>query len=237
MDNPGYVSLTRQSGLMQEMQIVANNIANAGTTGFRREGSAFSEFVAKVGADRPTLSMGRHAVRFPDLDQGALKETGGAFDLAIQGDGFFGVMAPDGVKLTRAGAFTLRPDGELVTSDGYPVLDAGEAPIFIPPDASDLQISADGTISADNSVVGQFGLFRPVDGMALTRSESTTFATEQFEPVEQVQVVQGFVELSNVNPVREITRIIEVQRAYELGQKLMDQEHERIRSVMQTLTR
>lgn len=126
MDSPGYVALGRQSGLMREMQIVANNIANLATTGFRREGLIFAEHVSRTETG-PSLSMAHGTARLVDLSQAGLMQTGGTFDLAIQGDGFFLIDTPDGQRLTRAGAFTPSVDGELVTPDGYRLLDAGGA--------------------------------------------------------------------------------------------------------------
>jgi flagellar basal-body rod protein FlgF len=237
MDNPGYVALTRQSGLLQEMQLVANNIANANTTGYRREASGFSEYVSQAGGDQASLSMARHNMRNPDLAQGALSNTGGRYDVAIEGDGFFAVQGPNGIQLTRAGAFSVNSSSELTTSDGRTVLDSGEAPVFVPADATDFQISADGTISADGQAIGHIGVFLPIGDRPLIRTSHASFTSNEIEPVGDAQMVQGFVEMSNVNPVYEITRMIEVQRAYELGQKLLDQEDERIRNVVQTLTK
>ena len=128
MDAALYTTLNRQSGLMREMGVVANNIANASTNGFRREGVVFSEFVAALDED-PSLSMAHASGRHVDLSQATLAMTGGAFDFAIQGEGFFLIETPQGERLTRAGSFTPSPEGELVTADGYRLLDAGGAPI------------------------------------------------------------------------------------------------------------
>lgn len=237
MDNAGYVALTRQSGLLMEMQSVANNIANASTTGFRREGTSFTEFVASTGIGQDSLSMARLNAHYMDLSQGPLHETGGRLDIAIDGVGYFLVNGADGQEITRAGSFVVSPNGELVTPDGRAVLDAGEAPVFIPTDASDINIATDGTIATDGQVVGQIGLFQPVDPLTVSRTSGTSFSVAGVVPVEEARMVQGFLETSNVNPVQELTRMIEVQRSYEMGQKLLDQEHERIRNVMQTITK
>ena len=125
MDNAVYTALTRQSGLMAEMQAVANNIANASTTGYRREGVVFAEFVAALAPDDPSLSMATAQVRDTRMDQAPVTFTGGSFDLAIEGDGFFMVEGPEGPLLTRAGNFTPSPTGDMVTPDGYRLLDAG----------------------------------------------------------------------------------------------------------------
>lgn len=236
MDAAGYATLNRQSGLMREMAVVANNIANASTTGFRREGVVFSEFVAALDQD-PSLSMAHASGRHVDLSQATVTQTGGAYDFAIQGDGFFLIETPEGERLTRAGSFTPNAEGELVTPDGYRLLDAGGAPIFIPPDAAGVAMASDGTLSAGGQPIAQIGLWRPVDPLTLRHQSGTLFAGGEVEPAEGSTVLQGMLEDSNVQPVSEIARMIEVQRAYELGQKFLDAEDERVRGVIQTLGR
>jgi flagellar basal-body rod protein FlgF len=238
MDNAIYTGLNRQSGLMREMQAVANNIANLSTTGFRREGVVFAEHVAALDGGEPSLSMATAEGRMIDLSQGVLQKTGGRFDLAIEGEGFFMIATPDGNQLTRTGAFTRSPDGELVTAEGFRVLDTGGGPIAVPPEAGSVVVAQDGTVSADGQPVAQVGLFLPEDAADLIHQGGTRFATTRPpQPLEDGVIFQGFVEGSNVNPVAEITRMIAVQRAYEMGQGFLDAEDGRIRSVTQTLGR
>lgn len=236
MDAAGYATLGRQSGLMREMGVVANNIANSSTTGFRREGVVFSEYVAALDQD-PSLSMAHASGRHVDLSQSTLSQSGGQFDFAIQGDGFFLVETPQGQRLTRAGSFTPSAEGELVTPDGYRLLDAGGAPIFVPPDARGIAMSADGTLSANGQPIAQIGLWQPSDPLALKHQSGTLFEGGALEPAESATVLQGMLEDSNVEPVSEIARMIEVQRSYELGQKFLDAEDERVRGVIQALGR
>lgn len=237
MDNIGYTSLTRQSGLMREMQTVANNIANASTTGFRREGVVFSEYIQALAPGDPSLSMATANARALDLQQGALVQTGGAFDFAIEGAGFFLLDGPDGQFLTRAGSFAPSAEGELSTPDGYRLLDGGGAPVFVPPDAQAVSVAADGTLSIDGRAVAQIGLYAPIDQTDLLHRDGVRFeAPGGMEPVlESVAILQGFVEGSNVDPISEVARMIEVQRSYELGQKFLEKEDERIRSVLKTI--
>ena len=236
MDAAGYATLNRQSGLMREMGIVANNIANSSTTGFRREGVVFSEYVSALDQD-PSLSMAYANGRHVDLSQSTLSQTGGQFDFAIQGGGFFLIDTPQGQRLTRAGSFTPNDAGELVTADGYSVLDAGGAPIFIPPDAKGVGLAADGTLSTNGQPIAQVGLWQPSDPLTLKHQAGTMFAADAVEPAEGATILQGQLEDSNVEPVSEIARMIEVQRAYELGQKFLDAEDERVRGVIQALGR
>lgn len=238
MDNAGYTSLTRQSGLMREMQVIANNIANAATTGFRKEGVIFSEYVADLDGDAPSLSMAAGNVRMSSDLQGGIERTGGTFDLAIEGPGFFLVETPDGEALTRAGAFIASAEGELVTPDGHRLLDSGGAPVFVPAEAASISIAADGTLSADNQPLSQIGLYAPERPEDVRRREGVVFALENPPvPVEESAILQGYIEKSNVSPVAEVSRMIAVQRAYELGQSFLEKEDERIRSVLTTLGR
>lgn len=235
MDAAGYTTLSRQSGLMREMQVVANNIANISTSGFRREGTVFAEHVYRMD-EGPSFSMPHATGRAVDLSQAGLSMTGGAFDFAIQGEGFFLIETPQGNRLTRAGSFTPNEAGELVTPDGNRLLDAGGAPIFVPP-GSAVSMAEDGTLSAGGTPLAQVGLWRPADPLSLRHQSGTLFEAGELEPVEDGQVFQGFLEESNVNPVSEIARMIEVQRAYELGQKFLDAEDSRARGVIETLGR
>ena len=237
MESAGYTTLTRQTGLLNELQVLANNIANASTTGYRQEGLIFSEYVVRAG-DGPSLSMTRASAHNISMDQGALTQTGGRLDFAIEGEGFFVVDTAAGERLTRAGNFTTSAAGDLVTLDGHRVLDSGGAPIFIPPDAGELGVSADGTISAGGRLLGQIGLVLPAVPYDLSREGGTLFRTDGgLEPVAQGRIVQGFVENANVDPVLQVARMIEVQRAYELGQSFLDAENDRVREALNALTR
>ncbi len=232
----GLPALSRQSGLMREMQIIANNIANAATPGYRQEGLVFSEFVRRADPGLPSMSMGAARVRETSLAQGALTPTGGHFDLAIEGRGFFMVETPEGPRLTRAGNFSPNAEGDLVNPDGYRVMDAGGAPIFIPPDAGPVRISADGTIAAQGGVLGQIGVFEPETPSQLTRQDGVLFRTAgDPAPVESPRVLQGFLEKSNVDAIQQMARMIEVQRAYELGQSFLDAEDRRIRKAVDSM--
>lgn len=238
MDSAGYTTLTRMVGLNRELQAIANNIANVSTTGFRKEGLLFSEHISALGKDEDSLSMANANVRLTNNAQGPLTPTGGTYDLAIEGDGFFLIDTPDGQALTRNGAFTTNHQGELTTHDGYQLLDNGGAAIFIPPDAKTVAVAADGTLSADGVPLSQIGLYMPEDPTSMTRNNGVRFYTDGgIVPQEEAVILQGYVENSNVNAITEVARMIEVQHAYTLGQKFSEQEDERIKSVISTLGR
>lgn len=236
MDTAGYVALTRQSGLLREMSIVANNVANMSTTGFKAENLVFSEYVTGGGPESETVSMATARARHITTTQGTLEQTGGTFDLAIDGDGYFVVQTETGEELTRAGHFTPDRTGQLVTGDGYPVLDAGGTPVLLPPGDAPVFVALDGTISQNGNAIAQLGIVRPNEPLGLQRVGNTRFtAKDGWEPIDTPTIRQGFLEGSNVNGIAQVSRLIEVQRAYELGRSFMEKENDRIRSVIDTL--
>lgn len=234
MSNAVYAALTRQSGLMQEMQVVANNLANSSTTGYKSDRAIFAEFLAGSGAASEKLSMGGVAAHNFDLEQGDIKFTGGRFDLAIQGEGFFMVDTPAGMRLTRAGHFQLSAESRLIDGQGNPVLNPAGGAILIPEDAEQVSIAGDGSISVDGELFGQVGVVRP--GGQMTRDGNASFVSEDgFEPIEEPRLLQGALEQSNVSPVLEVARMIEVQRAYEAGQAMLEKEDQRLSKFITTL--
>lgn len=234
MSNAIYAALARQSGLMTEMQVVANNLANSSTTGYKSDRAIFAEFIAGTRNNLADLSMGTLAGHEFDLEQGGLRFTNGKFDVAIQGEGYFLIETPQGQRLTRAGHFQLNAQSELITSAGYRVLNAGGGTIQIPEEATNVSIAGDGTISFDGQIIDQLGVVQ-TEGQ-LSREGNSMFAAEDgFQQVEEPRVVQGALEQSNVSPVLEIARMIEVQRAYEAGQALIEREDDRIAKFISTL--
>lgn len=237
MNNAGYVVLSRQSSLMKELTSIANNIANSDTTGFRREGFLFSEYVRALEGPSESISQTNIGGRFFDARTGGLAQTGAPFDVAIDGEGYFAVQTPHGERLTRAGSFVLSNAGELTTPDGHALLSESGGPIAIPAEAGKVTIAPDGSIAVDGAPLGKIGVFT-VPATALSREGANLFkATQEMQPVEAPRVVQGFIEDSNVDPVVEIARLIEVQRAYELGQQLLKDEDERITKTIDSFGR
>lgn len=237
MDNAGYVTLSRQSGLLMELDVIANNIANMGTDGFRREGMLFSEYVDALPVAGGSLTIATPGARYTDALQGDLAKTDAPLDLAIEGQGYFMVESADGVNLTRAGSFVTNAAGELTTWRGQRVLDEGQAPIFIAPTARDVSIATDGTVSVDGEPQARIGVVS-VEGDRTRRAGDNLFTPEgALAPANDYRVAQGFIEKSNVNPVVEIARLLEVHRAYEIGQTILDNEDQRIRDTVEAIGR
>lgn len=236
MDNTIYTNLTRLEGLKSELQVIANNVANVSTPGFKKEGIIFSEHVASLENSNTSLSMAMAEGQRSDFTQGALTQTGAPLDFAVDGEGFFLIEYGDDQALSRAGNFKRNMNGEVVTASGYRLLDAGGAPVFMPPDAQQIKLSSDGTLSADDRPIAAIGLFVPEEGDAPQRVADTLFTLENAPvPVENPVILQGFQEDSNVDAVLEVARMIEVHRAYERGTSLNQSEDERIRTVIRTL--
>ena len=235
MDNIGYVGLSRQSGLMREMNAIANNIANVSTTGYRREGMVFSEYVKATGTNDPSLSIATMGHRFVDLSAGEIKTTESPLDFAIDGEGFFLVESPDGPRLTRAGAFTLNAEGEIITQDGRRVLDEGGGALIVPPGTSAIAAAPDGSLSADGQPVGRLGVVTADPAFLVREGDNVFHAQQGYEPVDNPKVRQNAVESSNVDAVLEIANLIEVQRTYEMSQRFLQKDDERIRQTVREL--
>lgn len=239
MDNAAYTTLSRQTGLKRSLQAVAHNIANISTTGYRREDVIFAEHVRALGRSGDALALTHATVRHASQAQGPLEQTGGSFDFAIDGEGFFTVETPQGLRLTRAGSFMPDAAGDLVSPLGHRLLDEAGAPVFVPPDAREVALAGDGTLSADGVPLARLGAAIPAGPLPPRREAGVLFdpGADGVAPLPEPRLRQGFLEGSNVEPVAEIARMIEVQRSYELGQNLLDREDERIRNVIQTLGR
>ena len=237
MDNPGYIGLTRMKGLADELRVVANNIANLSTTGYRAERLVFAEVLQAANVDGGALAMAAPRAHVTDEAPGGFRATGGPLDLAIEGEGFFQVQTPNGPRLTRNGVFSLSPEGDVINLQGHQLLDNGGAPLNIPGEAADIAIGVDGTVAVDGVDIARVGVFT-TDAEELLREDGVLFRSDGvINEAPEARVLQGFIEQSNVDPVREMARMIEVQRAYELGQSFLDQEDRRLTDAIQTIGR
>lgn len=228
MENAAYVGLSRQMTLRRELDIVANNIANADTNGFKVEQLLVGEEVGERARNafvRPGVSFVLDNGVGRDFSQGSLAQTGRPLDFGIEGEGaFFTVQDGAGLAYTRDGAFTLDPTGRLTTKQGAAVMgDGGE--IILDPTRGEISVGADGTITQDEEVVGRLSVVRfdtlgalEKSGDGLYRNASNAVSTEATD----ASVRQGMLEGSNVNPILEITNLIEIQRAYESVSRMIE---------------
>jgi flagellar basal-body rod protein FlgF len=242
MDNTLYVSLSRQMTLRREMDVIANNIANSDTTGFKVE----SLMVRTEALAPATMTDGPNPVKFVlddgvarDFSQGAMRQTSAPFDLAIEGKGFFKVETPAGERFTRDGRFTLSATGGLTTQAGDAV--QGEAgPINVDMTKGPVAIAADGTVSQAGEKIGKVGVFAFDDRSVLAKDQDNLLKNvSNAQPVADTasRVHQGMLEGSNVNPILQITRMIEVSRAYAGAVKAMENTADLSRRAVERLGR
>ena len=216
MQHSLYVSLSAQIALQRRLDTLADNVANASTIGFRATEIRFQDVVSGTG--QRSVSFASSGDTYLSPTRGGLTETGNPYDFAIQGDAWFAIETPAGTVMTRDGRFSMNENGELVSIEGYPVLDAGGAPIQLDPRAGAPQAGADGSLRQDGQLVAAIGLYQFDPGENFVRYGNSGIVPEREpEPVADridVGVAQGFIEESNVNPVLEMTRLIQIQRAF-----------------------
>jgi flagellar basal-body rod protein FlgF len=238
MENSLYVGLSGQVALEAKMAVVANNVANLSTPGYRGQNAVFKEFISDQRRMKEDVSLVYDFGQYQMSDPGPIKVTGNALDVALVGPGFLGVQTPEGIQYTRAGDFSMNQIGELVTSRGYKVAGSGGGTITVPPDAKYVLIDQKGNLSTDQGQLGalmvaEFKNYQKLDpqGNGLYKTD------EQATPAAETKVLQGKLEGSNVSPVVEMTRMIDVSREYQAVQNMMQNEHERMRTAIQRMMR
>jgi flagellar basal-body rod protein FlgF len=240
MDNTLLVSLSHQLAAYRAMDVIANNVANVSTPAFKREEMKFEEYISnmrpaegEVGVRPISFVVDRGIVR--DLGEGRIEQTGAPFDFAIKGKGYFVVQTPAGERYTRDGHFTLNPDGNLTTLDGNPVLGDG-GPVTIAPEDGDITVGSDGTITGKQGQLGKLRLSDFADERALRKEGANLYASNQPAlTAENASIEQGVIEASNVNPVAEITQMIEVSRAYQMSTTLTQSHQSMLQQAVQKL--
>lgn len=246
MENSIYLALSRQVALRTNMDMVANNIANMNTPGYRSQHLMFDEYLSdprgqtvdKAADDE--LSFVYNRGQYANTQPGTQSFTGNPLDMALAGPGSFGVQAPNGeVMYTRAGQFQIDASGILTDPSGNPVADQGGGQIIIPPESKDISIDEFGNVSNQDGALGSLmvvefenqqmlephgnNMYRAPDGVAGT-------------PAENTRVKQGQLESSNVQPILEITEMMETLRSYQSTQQILSTENDRLRSAIQKLT-
>ncbi len=241
MENALLIGMTRQMALRREMSIIANNLANINTNGFKAEQPIFEQYLSRTASeDSPndTISFVQDFGMHRDLGEGRMEVTDNPLDVAISGEGYFKIDAPEGTRYTRNGVFELDAQGRLVTGDGYPVLSAAGTGFTFGPEDGQILISGDGTISTDQGPQGRISLVTFEEERKLQKAGGTLLKTEEPEiPVENVSVLQGAVESSNVQPILEMTHMISVMQAYQSANKIVEKSDELQRQAISTLAK
>ena len=217
MQNGLYVAVSAQVALERRLETIADNIANMNTVGFRASGVSFAAEMAKAGS--ASLNFVSPGTEFLSRRAGELIKTDNPLDFAVQGEGWFGIQTPTGTAYTRDGRARLDDSGMLRTLNGDALLDAGGAPIVLDGAAGPPTVSSDGMITQKGRQVGAIGLFAIDPGASLKRAENSGVVPDKpATPILDFTrdgVVQGAIENANVDPVREMTRLIEVTRSFD----------------------
>lgn len=232
-----YVAASAQVAINRRLEAIANNVANMNTAGYRAAGVKFEATMAKVGNDSVAYSSpGQYYIL---REAGPINYTGNALDVAVDGNGWLALQSPAGTVYTRDGRMHMTDLGELQSVNGYPVLDPGGAPIILDPSAGPVAIGENGAVSQGGKQVGGLGIFLIPPDANLTRYDNSAVIPDKpVDPVEDYttnSIRQGYVEGSNVNPIIEMTKLIEVSRAFDQAATAIDQSDQMSQEAIQTL--
>jgi flagellar basal-body rod protein FlgF len=241
MDITNSLAASRLVAQQRALEVTANNIANANTPGYRTERVQFSDWIddksstaAAPGGRGVTYTQDRATYR--ESQAGTLSHTANPFDLAVTGDGYFTINTRNGPRLTRDGRFGPMPDGTLADSSGNAVLDTTGKPIQIPTTDTQFTVAGDGTVSSETGQIGKIGVVRPADPMQMQAEGATNFVSgSATTPVTAPGIVQGAFEGSNVQPVLEVTRMMDTERQFQFVTQLIQAEGDRQQQTIEKL--
>ena len=244
MENTMFIALSRQMSLRREMTVVANNIANMNTNGFKGEKVMFVEHLVRSKGSGSVLGDKLNYVRdiatMRDTSRGHIEQTSNPLDVALAGDGYFAIGDPIGEKYTRNGRFQLDATGQLVTQHGDPVLSNSDQPFFFGPTDTKITIAGDGTVASENGSLGRLKIVNFKNELDLKQAGNSAFrpGPDNFpEEIEYPELIQGALETSNVEPIIELTKMIEVHRAYNGAKTFIDKEDERQKTMIREMTK
>jgi flagellar basal-body rod protein FlgF len=233
MDIATSVATSRLVAQQRALDVVADNLANANTPGFKAERVQFSDWLSRQsgGATPPggnPIAYTQDRATWREQQTGAITHTGNPLDLALTGDGYFTVSTPAGPRLTRDGRFGLMPSGTVADSAGNAVLDSNGQPIVLAPTDTRISVAGDGTVSSQNGQLAKIGVVQPSNPMMLSAEGSTLFLSgSTTAPVASPAVEEGAVEESNVQPIMEVTRMIDGERQFEFMAQFVQAESDR----------
>jgi flagellar basal-body rod protein FlgF len=233
MDIASNVATSRLVAQQRTLDVVAGNLANANTPGYKTERVQFSDWLSKQssGTTPPggsPIAYTQDRATWREQQAGTITHTGNPFDVAVTGDGYFTVNTPRGPRLTRDGRFGLLPSGTIADTAGNAVLDNNGQPIQLAPTDTSISIAGDGTVSSQNGQIGKIGVVRPTNPMFLSAEGNTLFLSgSATTPVASPALEQGAIEESNVQPVLEMTRMMDGQRQFEFLAQFVQAESDR----------
>lgn len=241
MENALLIGLTRQMTLRRSLDVTANNLANMSTAGFKVERTLLAPENAQAparAADGEPVTFVRDWGLARDFAPGQLEPTQRPLDVAIDGEGFFTVQGPGAeTRYTRDGRFTTDGQGQLVTAAGFAVLDDAGRPITLAEDGEPPVITANGAVMAGGQTLGRLGLVDFADTTSLEKAGDGTYRSDAAsQPLADPTLRQGYVERSNVNPIEEITRLVEVSRSYESVTRMLSTDEDLKRRAIDKLS-
>lgn len=241
MDIVSNIALSRQAAQQRVTEVIANNIANANTPGFKAERVQFSDWLMRQSTsgvprgDRNIVSTQDRAT-WREQQAGTITHTGNTYDLALTSNGYFTVKTPNGPKLTRDGRFGLMPNGTISDGAGNALMNSNGQPIVVAQTDTRISIAGDGTVSSENGQLGKVGIVKPADPMQLTAEGNTLFrSASPTTAIASPGIVQGSIEDSNVQPVLETTRMLDGLRQFQFISQFIQAEGDRQQSVIEQL--
>jgi flagellar basal-body rod protein FlgF len=219
--------------VQRQMDVIANNLANASTPGFKGEEMLFSQYLVRPTGNSSPLAFVEDSGTARDLRQGPISKTNNPLDLAISGQGYFALQTPLGARYTRNGHFQLDSQGEIVSTDGYPLISASGQPIVVPQGGGGVTVAPDGTVSAgqpgttQQATIGTVQLVDFAVPQAVTPAANGLWVTDQTPQPATATVQQGMLEGSNVQPVVELTRMLSISRESGMVTSFLTEEDQR----------
>jgi len=241
MDNSINIALSRLAVQQRAIDVVATNLSNISSPGFRAERLVFADWLIRepTGAIPPgdrQLAFTQTRATYRDRTAGTITQTGNPLDLALTGDGFFTVQTANGPRLTRTGRFTLRNDGTIADEGGNALLDTAGQPMRISTADTHLSIKGDGTLTSENGALGQIGVVVPTDPNRITAEGSRLFRADvPTNAVARPKILQGAVEDSNVQPIAEVTTMISSERDFQFVAQFEEAEGQRKQTAIDKL--
>jgi flagellar basal-body rod protein FlgF len=236
MDNSSSIALSRLTAQERAMDVIATNIANASTPGFRGQRIMFSDWLIRSGSGE-TISFAQDRATYRDNAPGPLTHTGNPLDLALGSDGYFSVTTPRGTRLTRTGHFELDGAGNLVNEQGNALQDSNGQTIHLAPTDTQLTIAGDGTLSSENGRIARIGVVTPQDPLQLQAEGGRLFnSSSPTSAVAVPKIIQGVIENSNVQPALELTRMMNQLREFEFTSQFLQGEAEREQGAIDKIT-
>jgi len=237
MDLTSNVATSRLVAQQRAMDVLAGNIANANTPGYKAERTQFSDWLSRQSAaPERSVSYTQDRATWREQQTGTLTHTGNSLDLALTSDGYFTVRTAQGPRLTRDGRFGLLPSGTVANSAGDALLDANGQPVQLSTSDTIITVAGDGTLSSENGQLAKIGVVRPTDPMQLQAEGNTLFRSgSATAPVASPGIVQGAMEDSNVQPVLEVTRMMDGERQFQFMIQFIQAESDRQQAVIDKL--